>query len=143
MTKEMYDKCRNEKMVAWAGLPQDVKDTILNTTYDHIEVLMDDGVWAPFPPFKDVKATTILRVHERCKPEGYEYIPVEPKEVFGLTRKRWACLFNPPECYSPLFDVLDIVGFDGIEYRKPNGTTTWAMQVDQSIGVPVRVRFKK
>lgn len=140
MTKEMYDKCRNPGMVAFVALPDDVKAELEKNKLQ-TEWFDSSGEWRTKDQYS-YSAHLVYRIKECCKPEEYEYRDIAIIQHHRIESVQvYVVPFSGYNVRLPY--CLSYVGFDGIEYRLPDGGTTWAMRVDQSIGVPVRVRFKK
>lgn len=139
MTKEMYDKCRNPGMVAFAAMPDDVKaELTMNYPLGNVEYFDCDGCWSARSEYLPLLKSVPYRISYKCKPDDYEYFSVVsgPKRISG--KSMWIVPIGG-EDYS-LAVVSSLVGFEGIEYNNDGGFQPYHCY---TYGTPTRVRFKK
>lgn len=142
MTKEIYDKCRNPGMVAFAALPDDVRDLLrVENDLGNLEFFDSAGAWPNKTNRKNMFKNSIYRIKESCKPEEYKYCDVVAAPKWSNGKSMYIISISGVE-YS-LVVATSLVGFDGIEYRDGSGKFDMYFTMNPAYGIPTRVRFKK
>lgn len=137
MTKEMYQKCLNEKMEIFGKLPKDVQEAMQSC--ERLQLLNDSMVWGGVYLDPLWCLSSVYRI-DPSTPYEQEFYEVGITTV-GVNFPCLGIIVNPfGTCV--LSNVTSSPNFLGIIYEK-DGKETLRTSVDLAFGTPKRVRFAK